>query len=138
MSHKVKITRFSVSVPQPLIEDLDSAWKTMGYENRSKAVHDAIRTFISEFAWMRKETGQITGALLILYYLKKPGLLEEIMEAQHRFKNVVLSTMHIHLEEEKCLEIVALKGNAQEVKNLVQELMTKKGVKQVKVAAMAP
>lgn len=138
MSHKVKVTRFSVSVPQPLMEDLDRAWKTMGYENRSKAVHDAIRTFISEFAWMHKETGQITGALLILYYLKKPGLLEEIMEAQHRFKNVVLSTMHIHLEEEKCLEIIALRGIAQEVKNLAKVLMTKKGVKQVKVAAMAP
>ncbi len=138
MSHKVKVTRFSVSVPQPLIEDLDRAWKTMGYENRSKAVHDAIRTFISEFAWMQKETGQITGALLILYYLKKPGLLEEIMDAQHKFKNVVLSTMHIHLEEEKCLEIIALRGIAQEVKNLAKVLMTKKGVKQVKVAAMAP
>ena len=138
MSHKVKVTRFSVSVPQPLIEDLDRAWKTLGYENRSKAVHDAIRTFISEYAWMQKERGQITGALLVLYYLKKPGLLEEIMEAQHKFKNVVLSTMHIHLEEEKCLEIVALRGIAQEVKNLAKVLMTKKGVKQVKVAAMAP
>ncbi len=138
MSRKVKVTRFSVSVPQPLIEDLDRAWKTMGYENRSKAVHDAVRAFISEFAWMHKEAGQITGGLLILYYLKKPGLLQEIMETQHRFKNVVLSTMHIHLEEEKCLEIVALRGPAQEVKKLVQELMTKKGVKQVKVAAMAP
>ena len=131
MSHKVKVTRFSVSVPQPLIEDLDRAWKTLGYENRSKAVHDAIRTFISEYAWMQKETGQITGALLVLYYLKKPGLLEEIMEVQHRFKNVVLSTMHIHLEEEKCLEIVALRGIAQEVKNLAKVLMTKKGVEQV-------
>jgi len=45
--------------------------------------------------------------------------------------------MHIHLEENKCLEIIAVKGTAEEVKNLTQDLMTKKGVKQVKAAFIA-
>lgn len=138
MPQKRKVTRFSVSLPPTLVEELDKAWRSMRYKSRSKAIHDAVGSFISEFEWMRKEEGQITGAVLVLYYLDKPRLLDEITSVQHRFKNVISSTLHIHLEENKCLEIIAVKGSAQEVKSLTQVLMAKRGVKQVKVAAMAP
>jgi CopG family nickel-responsive transcriptional regulator len=138
MSQKMKVTRFSVSLPPPLVEKLDEAWKSMQYENRSKAIHDAVRSFITEFEWMRSEGGQITGAVLVLYCLDKPGLLNEVTRAQHQFKRVISSTLHVHLEEDKCLEIIAVEGSAREVRSLAQVLMAKRGVKQVKVAAMAP
>jgi CopG family nickel-responsive transcriptional regulator len=133
----MKVARFSVSLPPPLLRKLDETWRSMHYEDRSKAIHDAVRSFISEFEWMQKETGRITGAVLILYYLDKRGLLNEIARAQHQFKNVISSTTHIHLEENECLEMIAVKGSAQEVRSLTQMLMAKKGVKQVKVAALA-
>jgi CopG family nickel-responsive transcriptional regulator len=138
LPQKMKVTRFSVSLPPPLLKRLDETWKSMHYEDRSKAIHDAVRSFISEFEWMQKESGQITGAILVLYYLDKPGLLEEITKVQHQFKNVISSTTHLHLEENKCLEMIAIKGNTREVRSLTQALMAKKGVKQVKVAALAP
>jgi CopG family nickel-responsive transcriptional regulator len=138
MSQKMKVTRFSVSLPPPLVEKLDEVWKSMQYENRSKAVHDAVRSFITEFEWMQKDSGRITGAVLVLYYLDKPGLLDEITKAQHQFKSAIFSTLHVHLEENKCLEIIAVEGSAQEIRSLAQVLMAKRGVKQVKVAAIAP
>lgn len=138
MPQKMKVTRFSVSLPPPLLKRLDETWKNMQYEDRSKAIHDAVRSFISEFEWMQKDSGQITGAVLVLYYLDKPGLLDEITKVQHQFKNVISSTTHLHLEENKCLEMIAVRGNTQEVRSLTQTLMAKKGVKQVKVAALAP
>jgi len=49
MSQKIKVTRFSVSFPPPLVEKLDEAWRNMRYKSRSKAIHDAVRNFISEF-----------------------------------------------------------------------------------------
>jgi CopG family nickel-responsive transcriptional regulator len=133
----MNVARFSVSLPPPLLKRLDETWRSMHYEDRSKAIHDAVRSFISEFEWMQKETGTITGAVLVLYYLDKPGLLNEIARTQHRFKNVISSTTHIHLEEDECLEMIAVKGDVQEVRSLTQALMAKKGVKQVKVAALA-
>jgi len=133
----MKVTRFSVSLPPPLVEKLDETWKSMHYENRSKAIHDAVRSFISEFEWMRKEEGRITGAVLVLYYLDKPGLLDKITRVQHQFKNVISSTLHVHLEENKCLEIIAVEGSAKEIRSFTQVLMAKRGVKQVKVATMA-
>ena len=137
MPQKMKVTRFSVSLPPPLLKRLDETWKSMHYQDRSKAIHDAVRSFISEFEWMDRDSGQITGAILVLYYMDKPGLLDEIARVQHRFRNVISSTTHIHLEENKCLEMIAVAGNTQEVKSLTQALMAKKGVKQVKVAALA-
>jgi len=138
MSQKMKVTRFSVSLPPSLVNKFDETWKNMQYENRSKAVHDALRSFITEFDWMRTEKGRITGAILVLYYLDKPGLLNEITKIQHKFKNAISSTLHVHLEEDKCLEIIAVEGSVQEIRSLAQVLMTKRGVKQIKVAAIAP
>ena len=138
MTEKMKVTRFSVSLPPMLVEEMDRTRRSMGYESRSKAIHDALRSFITEFEWMQEEAGEITGAILVLHYLDKPGLLDEITSIQHKFKNVISSTMHVHLEENKCLEIIAVRGSAREVKSLTQELMAKKGVKQVKVASIAP
>jgi len=134
----MKVTRFSVSLPPSLVNKFDETWKNMQYENRSKAVHDALRSFISEFEWMQKEMGRITGAILVLYYLDKPALLNEVTKIQHEFKNVISSTLHVHLEEDKCLEIIAVEGSVQEVRSLAQVLMAKRGIKQVKVAAIAP
>ena len=120
MPKKVKVARFSVSLPSTLVEEMDNTWRSMGYESRSKAIHDALRSFITEFEWMREETGDITGAVLVLHYLDKPGLLDEITGIQHKFENVVSSTLHIHLDENKCLEIIAVKGSAKEVGGLTR------------------
>ena len=131
------VVRFSVSLPPSLVRDFDEAWKGLGYDNRSKAAHDAFRSFISEFKWTDKEAEDIAGAIVLLYYVNKSGLLNEIVRVQHKFENVVSSTMHIHLSKDKCLEIIAVHGKAGEIKSLSQELMTKKGVKQLKLTTIA-
>lgn len=138
MTGKQSVVRFSVSLPPSLVREFDEIWKSMGYESRSKAVHDAFRGLISEFKWMNERVGQIIGAIVLLYYVDKPGLLNQVMHVQHRFEDVICSSMHVHLTHDKCLEIIAVKGNAQEIKQLTRELMTKKGVKQLKFSVMAP
>ncbi|MEM2149914.1 MAG: nickel-responsive transcriptional regulator NikR, partial [Candidatus Bathyarchaeia archaeon] len=137
MQNKAGVIRFSVSLPPPLVEEFDSVWKSMGYGNRSKAIHDAMRAFISDFKWMQEE-GWVAGAVLVLYYLDKPKLLEKIMGIQHKFRDIISSTTHIHLEEDKCLEIIAVSGKVSKIRKLAEELMAKKGVKQVKIAVIAP
>jgi len=132
------LTRLSVSLPTALVKEFDSVWRSMQYTNRSKAVHDAIRNFISDHKWMQEEAEELMGAIVLLYYVDKPGLLKRIMEVQHEFGNVISSTMHVHLTKDKCLEIIGVKGNARDAKSLAQKLMAKKGVKQLKFAAMIP
>lgn len=137
VTQKKGVTRFSISLPPSLVQDFDKAWRIAGYANRSKAAHDAFRDFISDNQWTLTEMGEVAGAIVILYYLEKPGLLNQIMEAQHKYEHVVTSTMHIHLTKDKCLELIAVKGKATDVRSLSRDLMTKKGVKQLKIAALA-
>jgi len=132
------VIRFSVSLPPSLVRDFDEAWRSMGYDNRSKAAHDAFRSFISEYKWTHEEAGEIIGAIVLLYYIDKPGLLTQIVQAQHKFESVISSTMHVHLTRDKCLEIIAVKGSASKIRSLSQELVTKKGVKQLKFTTLAP
>ena len=133
-----RIIRVSVTFPPDLLKDFDEIIHNMRYENRSKAVQDAVRMFVSERRWLQEEKGIQAGVLMMLYNHEVRGLESTLTHTQHHFANVICSTMHIHLEENKCLEIIAVKGSVQEVKNLAQDLMTKKGVKQVKVAFIAP
>jgi CopG family nickel-responsive transcriptional regulator len=137
MASSKGVTRFSVSLPPSLVKAFDDSWKAMGYESRSKAAHDAFRNFISDYKWTRTEKGEIAGTITLVYYLEKPGLLKQIVEAQHKFENVVTCSTHLHLTKDKCMEIIAVKGQANDIRNLSHELTTKKGVKELKFTAIA-
>ena len=132
-----RVTRFSVSLPRGLAEELDEVWRDMDYDSRSKAVHDAVRSFISEYRWMRQRKGIVTGAVVMLYYLDKPGLLGELTAVEHAFGRVISSAVHVHLDENKCLEVLIVRGEAEEVRRLTHELTAKRGVKEVRFAAVA-
>jgi len=132
-----RVKRLSVSLPPTLVEEFDGVWRSMRYENRSKAVHDAVRGFITEVSWM-KESGVGVGAVLALRYLDRPGLVEEVATVQHRFREIITSIQQLYVEDNKVLEIIAVKGAVGEIKILTQELMARKGVKQVKASIMAP
>lgn len=138
MRGKDGVIRFSVSLPPSIVKEFDSIWRGVGYESRSKAVHDAIQSFISELKWTFSETEHVAGAILICYHLDKPDIVEKIMSLQHKFMDIIVSTTHVHLKEDVCLEIIAVNGKAGEIKKLAEEIMTKKGVRQVKVAVMSP
>lgn len=132
------VTRFSVSLPPSLVKEFDDSWKNARYESRSKAAHDAFRAFITEKNWVCEENKDVSGAITLLYYLDKPGLLNFVEETQHRFDDVVLSSMHLHLAKNKCMELIAFRGKAKDVKRLTEELMTKRGVKQLKLTVVVP
>ena len=127
-----KITRVGVTFPPDLLKDFDDIIRKMGYENRSKAVQDAVRMFVSEKKWLQEERGTQAGVLTMLYDHEVIGLDGALTDIQHRYVNIVCSTMHIHLSERDCLEAIAVKGDATEVRRLSGELAAKKGVKVLK------
>jgi CopG family nickel-responsive transcriptional regulator len=132
------VVRFSISLPPSLLKDFDDVWKDKGYDNRSRAAHDAFRSFVSEHKWAFSDTEEIAGAIILIYYLDKPGLLNKIVGIQHSYEGIVSSTMHIHLAKNKCLEIMAVKGKAKDIRKLGQKLSTQKGVKEMKLAVTTP
>ena len=127
-----KIIRVGVTFPPELLKDLDEISAKMGYESRSKAIQDAVSLFVSEKKWLREEDTDQTGVLLMVYDHEVKGLETELTEVQHDHAAVVSSAMHIHVGERDCLEAIAVKGKASEIRELSNELTTKKGVKILK------
>ncbi len=127
-----KIVRVGVTFPPELLSDLDEVIGKMGYESRSKAIQDAVRLFVSEKKWLREENTNQTGILLMVYDHEVTRLEGELTEIQHEHAKVVSSSMHIHLGDRDCLEAIAVKGKASEIRELSNELTTKKGVKILK------
>jgi CopG family transcriptional regulator, nickel-responsive regulator len=128
-----KITRFGATFPVDLLQDFDNITKKMGYESRSKALQDAVRLFVAEKKWMQQDDNIMqNGIILMIYNHDTRGLEENLTESQHHHKTLVTSTLHIHISESDCLEAIAVKGKASEIRELSDELATRRGVKIVK------
>jgi len=127
-----KIVRVGVTFPPELLKDFDEIINTMGYESRSKAIQDSVRLFVSERKWLKEEEANQTGVILMVYDHEVRNVESGLTEAQHHHSDLISSTMHIHLGERDCLEVIAVKGKGSEIRHLSNELATRKGVKILK------
>jgi len=132
-----KIKRVGVTFPPDLLEDFDEIIGTMEYESRSKAVQDAVRMFVAERKPLQGGTGYQAGLLMMLYDHEVEGLESALTHAQHNFAHIICSAMHVHLSKTDCLEAIAVKGRADEVRKLRDQLAPKKGVKLLKVVVFS-
>lgn len=132
-----KVSRISISLPPELLREFSGVIGSMGYD-RSKAIQTAMRNFITEYRWTHEEKEAGAGALVMVYDHEIRDLEEALTDIQHRHERVIGSSMHIHLDERNCLEIIAVKGSVKDIQKLSQELMTKRGVKQLKLAIVTP
>ncbi len=135
---KTQVSRISVSVASDLLRRFDDHTQRLGYENRSKAVQDAMQSLVTESKWMCEKMGKGVGAITMVYSHGVKGLEEELTDVQHHFEEVISASLHVHLDEDNCLEIIAVRGSASDVRDLAQELKTRRGVKQLKLAIVTP
>ena len=127
-----KIVRVGVTFPPELLTELDEIIDEMGYESRSKAIQDAVTSFITEQRLLQKEKGNKAGVLVMVYDHDVKGLEDDLIESQHHHRNIINAVLHVHLSDKECLEAIAVKGEAEDIKKLAQELARRKGVKQVR------
>ena len=128
-----KITRVGVTFPPELLKGFDAIIDKMGYESRSKAIQDSVRLFVSERKWLQEEANTTqTGVILMVYDHDVRGVESGLTEVQHHHSSLVTSTLHIHIGERDCLEAIAVKGKAADLRHLSDELATKRGVKILK------
>lgn len=128
-------TRISLSVSANLLKEFDSLAETIGHPNRSKAVSEAMREFLSRRKWDLAKKGQASGVILVTYDHHSRGVNKALTGLQHDYPDAVSATMHIHLSKHTCLEAIAFKGGADRVRSLAKTLQSQKGVLDLKVIA---
>lgn len=121
------LIRFGVSLEKELLYKFDEQLKKKGYTNRSEAIRDLIRESLVKKEW--QENKEVSGAITLVYDHHKRELVNQLMDIQHDYHDNILSTQHLHLDEDNCLEIIAIKGRAKQIKELYGKLSSPKGIK---------
>jgi CopG family nickel-responsive transcriptional regulator len=119
--------RFGISLPKDLLDKFDKITKAKNYSNRSEAFRDLIRQELVKQEWL--EGDAIAGAITLIYDHHKRELVNKLTEIQHDHQKIIISTQHIHLDHDNCLEIIAVRGHPQEAQKLADTLKSVKGVK---------
>jgi len=129
----VPVKRISMSLPPTLLTLFDKISASMGYTERSRAIQAAMRNFISEFRWSEAPESTGSAVILLIYNHEVRGLDERITDIQHTFHTLVSSTLHIHLDETRCLAIIVARGSSVDIKKISKKLASLRGILQLKV-----
>jgi CopG family nickel-responsive transcriptional regulator len=125
------LIRFGVSIDQKLLEKFDQLIKNDNYQNRSEAIRDLIRESLVEEEWHINQ--QIIGAIALVYDHHQRRLVNILLDIQHDFHHIIISSQHIHIDHDNCLEIMVVKGRAEYVRDLYHKIKATKNVKHVDI-----
>lgn len=128
------LKRFAVSLEEKLFNQFDQYVRLNRGGNRSQLIRDLIRRFLLQQAW--KAPGkEVVVVVTIVYCHHESDVVGRLTKLQHQYQRLIVSTTHIHLSRENCLEVVIVRGKSGEVRKMAERLMSLRGVKTGSVAA---
>jgi CopG family nickel-responsive transcriptional regulator len=122
------LTRISISLEEKLLREFDRHSRREGYPTRSEAVKALIRRALAENEWA-EDRGTAAGTLVIVYDHHKHDLLHQLMHVQHDYGDVIISSQHVHLDHDNCMETITVRGASARLRELTAALKTVKGLK---------
>lgn len=132
MKDSAPLIRFGVSMEAPLLKRFDGLCRQKGYASRSEAIRDMVRDLLIEEDLQKEET-ETAGTVTIIYDHHQRELEEKLTDYQHHFLHAIVSTLHVHLDHHRCLEVLVMRGKAKDVKRIADGLIATKGVKHGKL-----
>ena len=122
-----KLVRFGVSLEEGLLINFDKHIKEKEYQNRSEAIRDLIREEFVKKEWIADK--KVAGTITLIYNHHKRELVNKLTDIQHNFYKLIISSQHIHLDHNNCLETIVVKGKPKEIERLAYKMKSAKGVK---------
>ena len=133
------VIRFGVSVEDELLVSFDKLIGVQGYETRSEALRDLMREALIKAKLENfPETGEAIGSLTLVYDHHAANLQHEMADIQHDSHDMILSVMHLHVNHNDCLEILAIRGAVGKITELSNKLLSLKGIKNGKLFLTLP
>ena len=123
-----ELSRIGVAIDSDLLDKFDRLIGQRGYTNRSEAFRDLIRDELVEQTWESPES-QVVGTVTLVYDHHVRLLNEKLTSLQHEYHHAILSTLHVHLDHDNCLEVLVVRGKSAEVRRVADALISTKGVK---------
>jgi CopG family nickel-responsive transcriptional regulator len=121
--------RFTISLNDALAEKFDALISTKGYSNRSEAVRDLIRAQIDDVSMAPSAAVWCVATVNYVYDHHDKTVVERVLSLQHEYHDLVITSLHTHLDHHDCLETVVMRGPAKAVRSFSQMLIALRGVR---------
>ena len=128
-----ELSRIGVAIDSDLLSKFDRLIASRGYSNRSEAFRDLIRDELVQKTWEHPDS-MVVGTVTLVYDHHVRLLNEKLTDLQHSHFHHILSTLHVHLDHDNCLEVLVVRGKAAAVKKIADALISTKGVKHGQLA----
>src|SRR5207342_1670264 len=125
-------SRIGVAIDSDLLDQFDKLIAKRGYTNRSEAFRDLIRDELVQKSWESPESN-VVGTVTLVYDHHVRMLNEKLTDMQHDFHRSILSTLHVHLDHDNCLEVLVVRGKGSVVRSVADHLIAVRGVKHGKL-----
>jgi len=122
-----ELSRIGVAIDADLLDQFDHHINARGYTNRSEAFRDLVRDELIRKASEAPDQ-PVVGTLTLVYNHHVRLLSDKLTDMQHEAHHIILSTMHIHLDHDNCLEVLVMKGKSKDVRRIADSLISVKGV----------
>lgn len=121
------LKRFSISLEDNLLADFDRYIDQQQYNNRSEAIRDLIRKVLVRREW--ETDRQVMGVISLVYDHHQHQLQKKVTEIQHDSHQQIVSTTHVHMDHDNCLEVIIVRGKAGAIRKLADQLIALRGVR---------
>jgi len=131
-----RIERIGVSLEEELLSRFDKLIAKKGYQSRSEAIRDLVRQQLSGER-LADPKAKAVAVVFVVYDHHSTKLMEKLTSLQHSHLLQTISSMHIHLDEHDCLEVIVLRGKVAEINKMAENILSQKGVKLGKINFVA-
>ena len=125
--------RFTISMDDQLFQQFDQLANKQGYDNRSEAIRDLVRDYLESARLQKDIQGYCIATLSYIYNHHERDLASQVTSTHHHHHDLTLSSMHVHMDHDNCLEIVILKGTIQDVRRFANQVIATNGVRHGKL-----
>ncbi len=122
-----EIVRFSISLEGDLLDQFDRYCRQQQFATRSEAIRQLLRDTLTKQAWVG-ESEDAAGTLTLVFDHHRPQLRDQLLKLQHDHRELVVSTLHVHLTHDLCLEVIALRGPSARLQKMASQLRGLKGI----------
>jgi CopG family nickel-responsive transcriptional regulator len=131
-----EIVRFSISLEGDLLESFDQFCADGRFATRSEAIRQLLREKLTSSTWEGAADAEVAASLTLIYDHHRAKLTDKMIDIQHAHSDHVVSTMHVHLSHDLCMELIALRGPAGALQHLAAELSGLKGIHQAQLVVV--
>jgi len=125
--------RVTISMSDEFAAELAAFVDSYHYENRSEAVRDLARLGLERARIDHSLSGPCVATLSYVFNHHTRRLSARLTDAHHAHHDLQVATMHIHLDQENCLEVAVLRGDAAAVREFSKAVIAERGVKHGRV-----